>query len=383
MPKLVCWNPQYMGTILNWKNIEFEQVGQLFRHKDQTSHNLIIDINKIFSKKPQFEPIDRTLQTVSPYCIYVSRPWKIPEYQLALDNAMEQRVKKLSLSNKKINVFWSGGIDSTATVTAFLKNLTNLSQLRILYSPYSTYEHPEYKDFLRHFPKIELVDISGEIYLNDQFDGIFITGDGGDELNASLDKSFLEQYGYNHLHSSWQDFFYKRTKNSNFIEKCQQHFLAAGRPIETVLEARWWFYSTCKNRSLLNLKLPWFFNYKRFTVENLIGFFDCEEFENYIYWNIDRVIDKSGYHTWKQPLKDYCFAFDNIEDWRKNKVKEHSNQIASYLQKKLVLNDQRWIAVLSDGTRIATPSLPALTRKEFEKTYGNTLDWIFHASDKV
>ena len=54
-----------------------------------------------------------------------------------------------------------------------------------------------------------------------------------------------------------------------------------------------------------------------------------------------------------------------------------------YLEKKLVLNDQRWIAVLSDGTRIATPSLPALTRKEFEKTYGNTLDWIFHASDKV
>jgi hypothetical protein len=383
MLKLVCWNPIYTGTILNWKNIAFDRVGELFRHKDQTSNNLIIDINQVFSTKPKFEPIDRTLQTVSPYRIYVSRPWKIPQQQFTLDHALEQRVKKLALSNKKINVFWSGGIDSTATVTAFLKHLTNLSQLRILYSPYSTYEHPGYVDFLKNFPQIELVDISGEIYLNDQFDGIFVTGDGGDELNASLDESFFDQYGYNHLHSSWQDFFYKQTQNSNFVEQCQQHFLAAGRPIETVLEARWWFYTTCKNRSVLNLKLPWLFNYKNFAVENIVGFYDCEEFENYIYWNIDSVIDKSGYHTWKQPLKDYCFAFDNMENWRKNKVKELSGQMISYLAKKLVLNDQRWIAILSDGTRITTPSLPVLTRKEFEITYANTLDWIFHASDKV
>ena len=253
MLELVCWNPAYNGIILGWKGMEFDRVGELFRHKDQTSHNLIIDINRIFSTKPKFEPIDRTLQTVSPYRICVSRPWKIPQHKLTLDNALEQRVKKLSLSNQKINVFWSGGIDSTATVTAFLKHLANLSQLRILYSPYSTYEHPGYVDFLKNFPQAEMVDISGEIYLNDQFDGMFITGDGGDELNASLDESYFEHYGFNHLHSGWKDFFYKQTKKLNFVdnlvEKCEQHFLAAGRPIETILEARWWFYATCKNRS--------------------------------------------------------------------------------------------------------------------------------------
>ena len=129
--------------------------------------------------------------------------------------------------------------------------------------------------------------------------------------------------------------------------------------------------------------MPWFFNYKKFAIQNLIGFFDCEEYENYIYWNIDAVIDTSGYNSWKQPLKDYCFAFDNMENWRKSKVKVHSTQMTSYLGKKLVLNDQRWIAILSDGTRITTPSLPVLTRKEFEITYGKTLDWIFRASDKV
>ncbi len=383
MPELVCWNSQYLSKILTWKNISFEIIGSLYRLPDYKSHSQLIDINSIFSTDPRFEPIDRTLQTVSPWQIHIPRPWKIPTQQCTLAQAMELRVLQLSSYNKKINIFWSGGIDSTTAVNACLQHLPNLSQLRILYSPYSTYEHPGYIDFLKKFPLVELVDISGEQYLVDEFDGIFVTGDGGDELNASLDETFFEQCGYELLHTSWQDFFYKKHKDSKFIDFCQQHFLLAGRPIQTVLEARWWFYATCKQRSILNLRLPWFFNYKKFDVSDLVGFFDCDQYENYIYWNIDQIINRDGYHTWKQQLKDYCFLFDGMQNWHKNKTKTHSTQMGMYLSKKTALNDHRWVAILSDYTKIATPSLPMLTRIEFETAYGKTLDWIFCEPDTI
>lgn len=383
MPKLVCWNPQYLSKILTWKNISFKMVGSLCRLQDYKSHSRLIDINSVFSKNPSFEPVDRTLQTVSPWQTHIPRPWKIPTQQCTLSRAMELRVLQLSSYNQKINIFWSGGIDSTTAVTACLQHLPDLSQLRILYSPYSTYEHPGYIDFLKKFPLVELIDISGEQYLVDEFDGIFVTGDGGDELNASLDETFFEQCGYDLLHTSWQVFFYKKHKDSKFIDFCQQHFLLAGRPIQTVLEARWWFYATCKQRSILNLKLPWFFNYKKFNVPDLVGFFDCNQYENYIYWNIDQTINRNGYHTWKQPLKDYCFRFDRMRNWHENKTKIHSTQMEMYLQKKTALNDHRWVAILSDYTKIATPSLPMLTRIEFETTYGDTLDWIFYEPDTI
>jgi len=383
MPDLICWNPVYVESILTWKSIEFKKIGDLFRLPDYESHAMIIDINSVFSSDPRYEPVDRTLQTQAPYRTHVTRPWQVPKQQWTLDLALQRRADQLITTGKKINVFWSGGIDSTTAVTALLQNVPDLSQLRILYSPYSTYEHPGYLDFLKKFSKVEIIDISGERYLTDQFDGIFVTGDSGDELNASIDQSFYEQHGFEGLQTPWKDFFYKKFANHSFIDFCEQHFAASKRPIETVLEARWWFYATCKQRSILNLRLPWFFNHNDFVPEDLVGFFDCEAYEKYVYWNVSAVIDKKGYQTWKQPLKDYCFAFDSMHEWHVNKSKTHSNQLSSYLAKKTALNDHRWIAVLTDGKRIQTPSLPVLTRLELYSAHAEFLDRIFNEPNKV
>lgn len=382
MHDLLCWNPCYLESVLKWKKIDHTRVGDLFLLHEHVSHALLIDINSVFSQNPKFEPVDRTGHTKSPYKIHVPRPWKTPTSQWTLDESLKQRVVHLSALGKQINVLWSGGIDSTTAVTAFLKHLPDLAQLRILYSPFSTYEHPDYVDFLKRFSQLELIDISGERYLHDQFDGIFVSGDSGDEMHASIDQSFFEQYGYDFLHTPWKDFFYKKFSNDQFIESCQQQFSMSNRPIETVLEARWWFYASCKQRSILNLKLPWFFNYKKFDCNDLIGFFDCEEYENHVYWNINSVIDRAGYQTWKQPLKDYCCSFDNQQQWKVDKTKTHSSQFTSYLHKKLALNDQRWVALLADGTRIFTPSLPVFSRLEFEHSYKDMLHGLFNEPDK-
>jgi hypothetical protein len=378
-PLLVSTNPGFFKKILTWHNIQYQPTGNLFKFKNFDSYNNMIAINEIFSSAPTNQPIDRTGLVHSPINYYLDRPWVIPTQQLTLDQVLHERVNNLLKMQHTVNLCWSGGIDSTTMVTAFLKHAPDKKKLRILYSPHSTYEHPDYLAFLKTFSDIELVDTSGTIYLNSKFDGIFVTGDGGDELMGSLDKSFFTKYGYNSLYGHWKDFFWQINADSNFIEFCERHFAQSGRPIETVLEARWWFYATCKNTSLLyDLQLPHFLDYDNFNINHLHGFFDCEEFEKFIYWNTDKIINSSEYCTWKQVLKDYCCGFDGFTEWAKTKSKAGSNQFQGYTLKKLLLKDRRWIMILSDATRIATSNLPFLTKKDYRTTYGHQLDYLFN-----
>lgn len=385
-PLLLTYHSGHMRKILNWKGIGSTNVGTLTKVKNFHSYNKLIDINSIFSNNPNWFIADRTLQTKSPFNQRILRPWVLPTEQFDLDRAMLARVRDIEATAKGriINLFWSGGIDSTTIATAFLKHLTNRDQLRILYSPYSIYEHPGYIKFMSAFQDVELIDISGTIYMTHQFDGIFITGDGGDELNASLDESFFDKYGYDALHLPWKEFFQKYNTDARFIEFCEEYFAIAGRPIDTLLHARWWFYSMCKLTSILyTSKLSLFLDYPNFVFTDLIGFFDCTYYENYMYWDIEKVIPGREYVTWKQNLKDYCFKFDGLGDWCKNKTKYNSNQLTSYIDKKLVLDNQDWIFLLDDGSKVVTPSLPILTRKEFERCYGTTLDYLFNEPDKI
>lgn len=383
-PTLVTTNEKFFKKVLNYHNIQYYPVGNLYKFKNFNSYNNMIAINEIFSTCPNYQPVDRTGLVIPPIKYHTGRKWSVPDHPQTLDQTLQERVHNLSATKQPINLFWSGGIDSTTMVTAFLKHAPDKKQLRILYSPFSTYEHPSYLEFLKKFPEIELIDTSGTVYLNCQFDGVFITGDGGDELMGSLDESFFNAHGYKSLFKPWRDFFYQANPDSDFMEFCEKHFVRSGRPIDTVLEARWWFYATCKNSSILRRdKLPYFLDYQNFGLEMLQGFYDCNEFEKYIYWNTDKIISSSEYRTWKQIFKDYCCEFDGFGDWAKNKQKVSSTQIASYMAKKLILKNLRWIMILSDGTKISTPNLPLISEKEYRRAHHHQLDYLFNESDQV
>jgi len=373
--QLITLNEDYLLKIVELEGRLLSSNGDLPCIDGHPGYNNIVKINSVFSSFPKFLPVDRTLLTKSPFKMVIPRPWTTPSVQLTLSDAMSARVNQITTNSDKINLMWSGGIDSTAMISAFLQNCNDLSQLRILYSPWSTYEHPDYYEFLKTFSNLELVDISGDRYLNWDFDGVTVTGDGGDELMASLDQSFIETHGWDILHTPWQDFFYKMYTDDNFIEFCNSHFLQAGRDINTVLEARWWFYTSCKSRSILTTKYTLLFDLDNFNVNSLLGFYDSNEFESYIFWNIEDCISSKEYTSWKQVLKDYSLKFDGLTNWAVSKAKAHSIQPLLYSRKKLLLKQQNWLALLDDGTRISTPSLPLLTTAEYNKV---NLKWAFN-----
>lgn len=373
-------NTAYFKKLLKWKNKKARLVyGGVLEFDDFKQYNQLLEINSMFSNNPWGQPLDRTGNILLPAKYDTGRKWQFDNNSISLKDALAIRVKNLVSLGQKINLLWSGGIDSTTMVNAFISNASDRSQLRILYSPFSVYEHREYiTEFLPKFPEIELIDISGDVYLTQKFDGIFVTGDTGDETQASMDESFLEEFGYETLSQSWQDFFYSRTKNDDFIAFCHEYFSWAQRPIDTVLEARWWFYINSKLHCMLATKLSFFSDYENFLPSRLKGFFDCYEFENYVSHNIHRLMVTADYKSWKQDLKDYCQTVDGFDQWAKDTTKNGSFQFHAYTYKKIVLNDCRSIMILDDGTRVHTPNLPLLSQVEFDKLYGNSLDYLLN-----
>lgn len=374
-------NPFYQKKILDIHHVDHELVSDLFKVAGYSDHNHLVDINRIFSAAPGFGLADRNGHVRHPVKYYTPHSFKVPSKVYSLDQAAEATVQQISAAGTRINIFWSGGIDSTFIVTAFLKHISDHSQLRILYSPWSTYEHPEYLGFLRGFPQVELIDISGEVYLDTTaLDGCYITGDGGDESHASLDEKFFNTHGFDVLHSNWLDFFKQQNNNEKFLEFCQGFFAGAGRPIDTVLEARWWFYISCKYYGqMFQVKWPFMMgSYDNFSPERLISFFDTEYYQSFAYHNTDKIIVKDDYTNWKQFLKDYCYEFDQLSNWCATHKKLTSSQLLEYSFKKIALLDRRWLMFLSDGTRIATPNLPFFSAREFDNCYGQTLSELFN-----
>jgi hypothetical protein len=367
---IVTIHPIYQNKIFKYLDVPAETVGTLFKIPGFTEHNYLVEINQIFSTKPGYGLIDRTGTVKQPINFYNPCPWRIPSNEIGLDDALKLTVESIVEKNSMVNIMWSGGIDSTVIVTAFLKHHKSLNQIRVLYSPWSTYEHPEYLNFLKKFPEVELIDISGEIYLNTQaLDGLYVVGDGGDESHASLDYSFYTKYGFDTLGKNWKDFFSQHNSDPNFLDFCEKYFRLSGRDINTVLEARWWFYLSCKlYGTFFETKWPYFIcGYDNFEPNRLISFFNNNYYQNFIYYNTDKIIQEDNYYHWRQFLKDYCCSFDGLSDWAHNHKKINSVQIIEYSYKKLSLLDRRWLMIESNGNKISTPNLPLFSKLEFDR----------------
>lgn len=380
-PLLAAVNHEYFNQWLDWKNISYQMVGDIFKVDRFAEFNYLVYINSIFSTKPSGVPVDRTQTVRSPLNFRVARSWQVPTKNLSLDQAFSARVEHYLSLDQPINLFWSGGSDSSAMVAAFLKHSPGIDRLRLIYSPHSIYENKKFFDHVtRCYPKLFTQDISGDFYVTHELDGAIVTGHGGDEYTSSLDKSFFDTVGALGLQQSWQDYFYQQTHDDSLINFCEEYFALAGRPIRTVLEARWWFYLATKTQAIIPRDSSFIDQADR--IKRFSGFFDCEEFESFIWHNTDQiVVPGQDYTSYKKFLRHYVYEFNGDIDFLENTEKKNSLQFQYYRQKKIELNDLRWICILDDGTVIRTKNLPLLSKKEFDSAYGTSLDYLFNSPD--
>ena len=392
-PKLVTTNSKYFPKLLSWYNIPYQLVGGIFKVSGFDSYNHLVEVNRVFSTNPQGEPIDRTGAVQMPLNYKIIRPWQPPTQTVSLEQFFEDRVCELLNTGQVLYLSWSGGIDSTAMVSAFLTHCKNLDQLKLVYSPFSIYENPEFFEWVsKQFPSLEKLDLSGEHYLNFVFDGILVTGHGGDEHTASLDESFYEKNGTAGLHKPWQDLFsthcknnfFNNTKRTAFIDFCEQWFIQSHLHIKTVLQARWWFYSAAKSQYFGVKELALLFGQQDLSVDQYCSFYDCQGFENYMVNNVDQLIEPNkNFKHYKKFLKQYINNFWDNQHYFDNMQKVNSTQFVLYRLKKTALLDLEWVCLLEDASAVRTPNLPLFSHKEFKSCYGNSLDYLFEPARSI
>ena len=380
-PNIVKTSWPYFQKLLQYHGLEYYPTterpnwwsGNQQKIKGFSEYNNLLNINITLAAnlRPSNDIADRTLKTRMPFRMHVARPWNPPtHHDLTINQCFELRAKEIANTDQKINLFWSGGIDSSAMVIAFLKTCPH-GQLRIVHSAMSRKENPYLFLLLKQYPELELVDMGGEFYLTNTLDGICVQGQCGDDIFASLDESFYQELGYNTIHSSWRNYFYKKTQDVEFVNFCEEFFSRSQRPIDTLIEARWWFHTNCRFRDA----------FRSMVVQDpkiaSTAFFYSKYFEDFMYYNTDKLLPGKEYSSYKQFIKNYANEFDKNPHYQTTKTKVNSGQLASYTNKKDCLLDTRRIMTLSDCTPVTVDSLPFLSEHDYRKKYGTSLNYLF------
>jgi hypothetical protein len=112
----------FFKPLLTYRGINFTTVGEhQYKILGFDEYNYLVEMNSCFSTRPSGDIIDRTCRVPMPFNFHIDRPWSTKSKSVELDECFQLRVTDLTTHNKKLNLLWSGGIDSTAMVVGFLK----------------------------------------------------------------------------------------------------------------------------------------------------------------------------------------------------------------------------------------------------------------------
>jgi hypothetical protein len=190
--------------------------------------------------------------------IGATMPTYDPSFTETWDDVTDGRAKEIEqlilTNNKKLAVFWSGGIDSTCILTAILKNFqsASLDLVTVLCTPESVLENPLFfEKYIR--PIFNIADANDRSLLTSP-DFMFVDGTAADTLlmsmSPSLDVGMAIRSG-GLLSASWRakpdtliDYLAKITQSRPFAlwyyEINKESIESTDVPIDTYFDFMWW-----------------------------------------------------------------------------------------------------------------------------------------------
>jgi len=278
------------------------------------------------------------------------------------DKTFDQIVDETALSyiGRKPVVAWSGGIDSTTVLAAFVKNNVDF---KVTVNDRVIIENKEVYDFIKD--RYEIVPIPNSLDLSElAIDGIIVTGEGCDQLYPKIHHDFLPNFlslteilitkDVREYHDALMNpvdpvHLYNNVKES-FVNKYSKRFKVSAEKAEN-------FYNSYV-QSILN-KLPieithfyqlhfmfrLIFNYQH-NIEDgsfdkyyrpVCSFYDTPDFQKWAITNLDHNFTEYGknYLTYKYPNKNYNYSVFQIESLL-NQIKMHSTT-RNFVTKELIL----------------------------------------------
>jgi hypothetical protein len=250
-----------------------------------------------------------------------------------------ERAAALVGSGKLIELYWSGGIDSTSVLAALIRAGIKRDQLRIFLTWNSIFEYPLfYHKFVKDAFEVVRTTLGDVKYsLSLAADKIVVTGEHGDQVFGSL---VIARFTNELLRRPYEE----------GIPGAVREFLApltAAAPAEVKTVYDWLWYCNfnmkwqgVKTRFLVRLDGP-----VPFWQERLMHFFDNDDFQRWSLANEEPKI-LSHQSSYKWPAKRFIHALTKDEEYLYKKGKVNS------LRNVAVPGVNPWCFILEDGSKV-------------------------------
>ncbi|MBI3419110.1 MAG: hypothetical protein HY053_03145 [Proteobacteria bacterium] len=273
----------------------------------------------------QIDPFHYTL-----CCEPIADILKLPSTRKSFGEVAEERAHEMKAYDGPLYIMYSGGVDSSSAVVAFLRTWSpeELKRVHILASHHSVSEFPELWNVIvdkfkgRILPSFRHIE-----YYCDR--GYVVTGEHGDQLFGSdIIRNIFHMHGDEAIHQPWQQVMpgiyakiFPPEIVGGFLTRYEQTLSACPFPIRTSFDWIWWFNFTNKwqhvKYRLLSNK-PW--RNARESFKKIKHFYDTPGWQRWSLDNHDKKIGKL-YESYKLAAKEYIVGATGFSDYiRKPKV---------------------------------------------------------------
>jgi len=258
-----------------------------------------------------------------------------PSKQLSFDEICEQvagDIIKEAIEKKiKIQILWSGGIDSTVALIAIYnecKRNNCFELIDVLYSNESIIEYPVFfKTYVKNNLNHTLFNPPIAKHLDPE--KLIITGEHGDQLFGS-DKleSYVKDGSAFSYYEDVFEFIIGRYYGDKKAFRAIMDFIAPqidASPvrIQTLFDLFWWFNFSLKWQ-LVSLRLPFCCGIRsRAIYDRTRHFFRDQRFQNWSLINQSLKIN-GDWPSYKFIAKNYIYNFTQDQKYRDSKLKERS-----------------------------------------------------------
>lgn len=302
--------------------------------KDPTVSFNELDINtfkQIYKLDADSWLVDRTSTVKFPFNEVLHSKYTIPEIKkYSFVDAAMCRAKELIDANLPVYILWSGGIDSTAIVVAFLKLNQSLENITVILNYDSVKEYTSF--FNTHIKPNFKVLVTEEAILKMQYGlltGVVVSGELADQLVGSPLANYMHQ-------ALTSEFLVKEFNFENFKDLCVSKNMdlqsikcwydiyvstmsKAPRPITTMFDFAWWHGFNFRWQAI-DLKI--FLRIHKSI--NFETFYSSSHFQG---WSVHYIPDLSNIQMLKSEIKNFVKDFTKDSDYYNNKIKHPSSTL--------------------------------------------------------
>jgi hypothetical protein len=243
------------------------------------------------------------------------------------DNMGRAILSEAAAAGKRIQILWSGGIDSTVAMVGLLKaarEQNSLDRLEILLTEESVKEYPAfYASYLKSLrPRFVTAPVTAHL----DFKKLIVTGEHGDQIFGSAraaryvtDGRAFESHA-NLLPQILTETLGSPADADTVLRYLEPFFKMSPVPLRSVFDAFWWINFGLKWQ-IVGLRLAVFrVRDVRPVFQALRHYFTDPTFQLWSWANHDKKI-KDTWESYKMPLKEYIFRFTADDNYRRTKTK--------------------------------------------------------------